>query len=450
MRFLYAFVGLGVVLGLTSTVAAEDRPNFIVFIADDMAWDDCGAYGHPSIRTPNIDKLAREGMRFDNAFLTCSSCSPSRCSLLTGRYPHNTGASQLHQPLPGNQVTMARLLKSSGYYTASAGKWHLGPSERKNFDRIHSGKTNVWLEALKDRPRDQPFFLWLAFFDPHRSYEPNTIPQPHRPEDVVVPPYLPDVEETRRDLAMYYDEITRLDGVVGEVFTELEQQGAAENTVVTFLSDNGRPFPRAKTTVYDSGVKTPWIVRWPKRVRPASTTKSIISSVDLAPTILELAGVQAGPTFQGKSFAKTLNDPSAETRMFAFSEHNWHDFDDHGRSVRSARYRYIENSYTDIPSTPPADAVRGETYQAMLQLKKAGKLTAIQQQCFTTPRPAEELYDLQEDPDELNNLADDPKYAEILKRLRGELAAWKERTGDRIPQKRRPDEFDRITGLRLP
>ncbi|QDT48501.1 Arylsulfatase [Symmachiella dynata] len=432
-----------------SAACAEERPNFIVFIADDMAWDDCGAYGHPHIRTPNIDGLARDGLRFDSAFLTCSSCSPSRCSILTGRYPHNTGASELHQPLPADQITVARRLKEAGYYTASAGKWHIGPSEKKNFDRIHNGREKVWLQAIQQRPLDQPFFLWMAFFDPHRPYQEGTIDEPHKPSDAVVPPYLPDVPETRRDLAMYYDEIARMDGVIGDVLAELDKQGAADNTVVVFLSDNGRPFPRGKTTVYDSGVKTPWIVRWPKQVTAGGSTDSLISSIDLSPTLLELAGLDVGPTFQGKSFSAVLSDPNAEVQDAVFAEHNWHDFNAHSRAIRTAQYKFIDNTYTDLPGTPPADAVRGETYQAMLKLRAQGKLTADQQQCFTLPRPAEELYDLQNDPYELQNLANDPQFTAVRDQLRAKLSQWKQQTNDTVPKTRRSPKFDRETGERL-
>lgn len=440
----------GLLLVMCGGVAsADERPNFIVFIADDMAWDDCGAYGHPHIRTPNIDGLARDGLRFDSAFLTCSSCSPSRCSILTGRYPHNTGASELHQPLPADQITVAGRLKEAGYYTAASGKWHLGPSERKNFDRIHEGREKVWLQAIQQRAQDQPFFLWMAFFDPHRPYRDGTIDDPHKPKDAVVPPYLPNVPATRNDLAMYYDEIARMDGVIGDVLAELDKQGAADNTMVVFLSDNGRPFPRAKTTIYDSGIKTPWIVRWPKRVAAGGSTDALISSIDLSPTVLELAGLEAGPTFQGKSFSAVLSDPKAAIQDAVFAEHNWHDFNAHGRAIRTPRYKLIENGYADLPGTPPADAVRGETYQEMVKLQSQGKLAATQQQCFVVPRPAEELYDLQSDPHELRNLIDDPQHAAVRDELRAKLSAWKQQTGDRMPDRRRPPKFDRETGERL-
>ncbi len=444
------FVSASLVLGLASLGLAADsaRPNFILFIADDMACDDCGAYGHPHVKTPNLDRLAKEGMRFDQAFLTCSSCSPSRSSTITGRYPHSTGARQLHEPLPVEQVTFVELLKGAGYYTAQSGKWHLGAAVKSKFDAVNEG-AGKWVEALQSRPREKPFFLWLAFTDPHRPYQKNTIRQPHSPADAVVPPFLPDVAPTRADLAMYYDEISRMDGDVGEVLAELDRQEVADNTLVLFISDNGRPFPRCKTTLYDSGIKTPFLLRWPARVKPGGACQSLVSSIDIAPTLLQLAGLQAGSTFQGESFAPLLENPRATVREQVFAEHNWHDFDDHGRAVRTSRYKYIRNYYTDIPGTPPADAVRSPTFEAMRGLRDAGKLPPAQMSCFTVPRAAEELYDITADPHELKNLAAEAAHAETLSQMRELLARWEQETLDRVPDARRPDEFDRETGDRL-
>jgi N-sulfoglucosamine sulfohydrolase len=425
------------------------RPNFIIMIADDVAWDDIGAYGHPLIRTPHIDRLAKDGLRFDLAFLTCSSCSPSRSSIMTGRYPHSTGAGELHQALPADQVVFAGLLKKAGYYTAAAGKWHLGKAAEVNFDKVVGGSPSgceLWLETLQQRPKDKPFFLWFASLDAHRGYSPNTIPQPHKPSDVVVPPYLPDAPETRRDLAMYYDEITRLDSYVGKVVAELETQGVADNTFVLFLSDNGRPFPRCKTTVYDSGVRTPFIVKWPAKVKAGSVSESLVSSVDIAPTILELAGVEPSPTFQGHSFAKLLGDPGASIRDYIFAEHNWHDYQAHERGVRSKQFLYIRNAFPHLTGSPPADAVRSPTYEAMQKLEAAGQLLPNQRGCFIAPRLPEELYDLEADPHSLSNLASNPAYAEALKQLSDELDRWIKRTGDSVPKNPTPDRFDRATG----
>jgi arylsulfatase A-like enzyme len=445
----------------------------VLIIADDMAWDDCGAYGNRKVRTPNIDRLAREGMRFDRAFVTASSCSPSRSSLITGRYPHNTDAEELHWPLPARQVTFVEKLKASGYWTAAAGKWHLGDEVRDRFDvvteadpsgfqlpvgndarqRMTAGGSGVaqsgcdrWVPVLRDRPRDKPFFLWLASLDPHRDYQPGAIPEPHRPEDVTVPPYLPDVPEVRRDLALYYDEISRLDHHVGEVLAELDRQGVAGETLVLFLSDNGRPFPRCKTTLYDGGIATPLIVRWPGHIRPAAHCGSLVSTIDIAPTLLRLAGIEPGPTSQGKDLSPLLRDPTAKVRDHLFAERNWHDYAAHGRAVRSERFKYIRNDDREKPLTPPADAVRSPTFQAMRRLWDAGKLTPPQRVCFVSPRPAEELYDLDADPDELVNLAGDPRFAEVLAGMRRALSGWQRETGDILPEKLSPDEFDRESG----
>lgn len=474
MRWL-VFVILACVSMAVPARAADGpkRPNVVLIIADDMAWDDCGAYGNPRVRTPNIDRLAREGMRFDRAFVTASSCSPSRSSIITGRYPHSTGAEELHWPLPSEQVTFVEKLKASGYWTASAGKWHLGDAVKGRFDvvreanasgfQVATGKDgnarltaggpgasqagcDQWVPVLRERPRGRPFFLWLASLDPHRDYQTGTIPRPHRPEDVGVPPYLPDLPEVRNDLALYYDEISRLDHHVGEVLAELDRQGIADETIVVFLSDNGRPFPRCKTTLYDSGIRTPMLVRWPGHIRPGRRSGSLVSTVDIAPTVLRIAGLEPGPTIQGKDLSPIFGDPAAKVRDMVFAERNWHDYAAHGRAARSERYKYIRNDDRERPLTPPADAVRSPTFQAMRRLRDAGTLTPPQRACFASPRPAEELYDLDADPNELVNLAGDPRFAGVLDGMSRALSEWGRVTEDVAPRTLTPDEFDRETG----
>jgi len=430
------------------------RPNFVILVADDMAWDDCGAYGHPRIRTPNLDRLAREGMRFDRAFLTTSSCSPSRACILTGRYPHATGAPELHMPLPLDQMMLTESLRDAGYYTAAAGKWHLGNPAKVKFNAVREGGApsgaDFWLPTLRERPKDRPFFMWLAAFDPHRPYRQAPISKPHAITDVIVPSCLPDTDIVRQDLADYYDEISRFDTNVGLILEELEAQHAAQDTFVLFLSDNGRPFPRCKTTLYDDGIRTPFIVRFPGRVKPASVTRSLVSSVDIAPTVLELAGVKAPPTFQGQSFAHVLKNSDAKAREYAYSEHNWHDYRAFERGIRSIRYTYIRNWLPELPGTPPADAVSSPTFQQMRALRDQGKLNEVQRSCFTVPRPAEELYDLEQDPHSFHNLAADPKHHDLLERMRKALDTWQQDTGDHFDrEKLTPDRFDRESGVGL-
>jgi arylsulfatase A-like enzyme len=457
------------------SLRADPRPNVVLIIADDMAWDDCGAYGNAAIRTPHIDGLRRQGMRFDRAFLTISSCSPSRASLITGRYPHRTDAEELHWPLPADQVTFVELLREAGYWTAAAGKWHLGDHVRERFELLREADTSGfqlpsgsaaaggrfqeqavgdarsgctdWLSVLRARPDDRPFFLWLAALDPHRPYDPALAERMYRPDQARVAPYHPDVPEVRRDYLAYYAEITRLDRFVGKVFGELERQQVADTTLVIFLSDNGRPFPRDKTTLYDSGIKTPLIARFPPMIAADSACSSLVSSIDVAPTILELAGVSPPQSMDGRSFASLLRDPARTIRSYVYAEKNWHDFEDHARAVRDTRFKYIRNHYADLPLTPPADVLRSPTFAALQQRHTAGPLPPPQQVCFRQPRPAEELYDTWHDPHELTNLAASPQWADELTRMRGALAAWERQTGDDAPGLRTADEFDRQTGL---
>ena len=466
MRSLICFFCLvsALVLG------AGERPNIVLIIADDMNWNDCGAYGNPIIRTPHIDRLAEDGMLFQHAYLTANSCSPSRSSIITGRYPHNTGAEQLHWPLPKDSVTFVEKLKAAGYYTAAAGKWHLGGDVKDRFDDIFEASMagfilptgdgeeppkmiakapsgcEAWIPTLKNRPKDRPFFLWLASLDPHREYEDGALDPPHRPEDVIVPPHLPDTPAVREDLRLYYDEIGRLDTYVGRVVNELERQGVANNTLILFITDNGRPFPRDKTSLYDGGIRSPWIVKWPERIAAGQTTTSLVSAIDIAPTFLELAGVTTPGGFEGVSFVPVLNDPIAKVRDYVFAEDHWHDYEDHGRSIGNQRYKLIRNTYADLPATPSADAGRSPTWQAMLSLQGEGTLTTVQQACFQAPRASFEFYDLVNDPNELRNVIDVPELQGVVAQLKSEMASWAGRTGDYVPTVRTPDEFDRVTG----
>ncbi len=474
---IYYPLTLFLILLLSAGARGEkEPPNIVLIIADDMAWDDSGVYGNPQVRTPNIDRLAGEGLRFNQAFLTASSCSPSRASIITGRYPHNTDAEELHWPLPAEQVTFVEKLRQAGYWTAAAGKWHLGDAVRDRFDEIRETDTSgfqlptgeagkagkfietmegeaqsgctEWVPLLRDRPAEKPFFLWLAALDPHRPYHENIVPRPADPSTVRLAPYHLDTPEVRRDYALYYDEIERLDKYVGLVLDELEAQKIAENTVVLFLSDNGRPFPRDKTTIYDSGIRAPFILRWPAQVEAGGQTESLVSAIDIAPTFLELAGVSAGPRFQGVSFLPILRDPGKATiREIIVAEQNWHDYEAHARAARDQRFKYIRNAYPDLPLTPSADGVRSPSFQSMIKRHAAGELTPAQSVYFVQPRPAEELYDCVADPHETTNVIGDPAHAAVLAKLRGALDRWERETGDHVPEKRTADEFDRTTGL---
>ncbi|MCA8998068.1 MAG: sulfatase [Planctomycetaceae bacterium] len=459
-KFFSAIAAVTMLIGTPGVGVSQTRaasPNVIIFIADDMAWDDCGAYGHPHIHTPNIDRLAAEGLRFDRAYLTCSSCSPSRCSTLTGRYPHSTGAGELHLPLPESQTLFTTPLRKAGYYTASVGKWHLGKAAESQVDLVKQGGgpggEEHWVSVLQDRPKDKPFFLWLAATDPHRGYQPGAVDPPHTNADVVVPPIFPDTPDVRGDLALYYDEIARFDEYIGLVREELEAQGVLDNTLIMVISDNGRPFPRCKTTVYEDGVKTPLVVRFPPLISDGgNVSNAIVSTVDIANTVLDVAGLSPLPSSQGRSFAAVLKDPRQGHRDGAYSEHNWHDYRAFERSVVTDRFRYVHNWTDALPRTPPADAVRSPTYDEMKRLYAAGELAKHQATIFLAYQPSEELYDVTVDPHCLHNLAENEAYAEVIQQHRTLLKDWQQETDDTFPgvDNLTPDGFDRDTGDRLP
>ena len=441
---------------LSMSLIANDKPNFIVIIADDLGWNDLGCYGNEGIRTPNLDKLAVEGLKFNNAFLTISSCSPSRCSIMTGMFPHNTGAPNLHDPLPADKVTIGGYLKKAGYYTASVGKWHLGDNILNQYDLVTDSKpagSELWIDALQKRPKDKPFFMWFASHDAHRPWQAtkgkHAISKPHKLDEVTVPPYFPDTPEVREDLAQYYDEIHRLDDYTGQVLEELKKQGISDNTMVVFISDNGRAFPMAKTRVIDSGIKTPFLVHWPKALQKEKDRNQLVSTIDILPTFLELAGLDIPAEIQGKSFTSMLGNPQAKTQNYVFAEHNWHDYKARERMVRSLDYIYIENSYPELNANPPADGVRSPTFQTMLKLYSEGKLTKKQSDCFVVPRPATELFNAVNDPFSFENLANDERYSAKAREMKAVLDKWCQDTGDTLRTNAKEDGFHRTTGKRL-
>lgn len=436
---------------------ARQSPNIIFIIGDDISWDDIGAYGNKKVKTPHLDKMARDGMLFRNVFLTASSCSPSRTSILTGRYPHNTGAAELHTPLPEHLSYFPESLRQKGYFTALAGKWHEGAFTKRAYDTLlvdrqlnGDGGEDQWLNLLNSRPAGKPFFFWLAPFDAHRPWASGT-PSVHNPDsEVEVPLNLADSEETRKDLARYYDEISRLDQHIGALIGELERQKIADNTLIVFTSDNGRAFPGSKTRLYDAGLKAPFIVRWPAGVSPGQSCGSLVSSIDIAPTLLELAGAVIPASVQGKSFAGLFADPAQAFRKFVFAEHNWHDYAAYERSVRTVSFLYIVNKRTGLDNGGPIDANQSPSAASLKAGRSRGALTPLQNDVFLRPRPAEELFDNDEDPAQSVNLAGEPKYSGPLSELRAILRQWQLETGDTVPEQLTPDWYDRETGRPLP
>lgn len=426
--------------------AAAAGPNILVFVADDAGWSDFGAYGNTAIRTPNIDRLALSGLLVRHAFLTTAQCSPSRISMLTGKYPHATGAEDLHMPLPEGERIVPGYLQEKGYFTGHMQKTHYGPEADAQFQWYDPNLSEAFPGFL-DAAGERPFFLWVGFTDPHRPYDTDTASS-HDPAAVEVPPYLADTPETRQDLARYYDEIARMDGQIGRFLEELERRGLRDNTLVIFLSDNGAPFPRAKGTAYDAGIRTPLIFSWPEEIAPGTTYDGLVSVIDLAPTLLEVADIPTPAAMQGESLRGMLADPTVAGREYVFSERNWHDCDEHIRSLRTERYKLIRNAYIELPHGTPADIGGSPSFRSLLRLKAAGALTPAQQRLFEAPRPRIELYDLQEDPYELHNIAADEDHWQLARDLAAVMDAWIHDTDDFPPYLRvRDDHTDRMTGV---
>jgi N-sulfoglucosamine sulfohydrolase len=420
-------------------------PNFLILIADDAGMD-IGCYGNPVIKTPHIDQLAEKGMMFENTFLTSPQCSPSRISILTSKYPHTTRTEDLHTPLPEGEKFVTEYLRKAGYLTGHNGKTHWGEYGDVQFD-WYSDNLSDFGEFLQ-LTKGNPFFFWAGFYDPHRIYEENAIGNPHDPEQVIIRDHLVDDEQTRKDIALYYDEISRMDSVIGAYLEILADEKMIENTFIIFLSDNGAPFPREKGTLYDTGIRTPFIVAGPE-VPVDELYDGLTSTIDLSPTLLNLAGIEIPRDMEGIPFTEVLKGEFGFTRDYVFSERNWHDCDEHMRSIRSNRYKLILNAYTEKPHGTPADIANSLSWYSLLGKKETNSLTFEQSLIFTVPRPSVEFYDLSSDPNEYHNLAMNPKFRSIAYDLLSFLQEWMRDTDDFPPTKRtRMDHTDRITGIR--
>jgi N-sulfoglucosamine sulfohydrolase len=440
-----AFIALSIQAADKSQKSFESFPNFILFITDDISWDDLGCYGSKVAKTPHLDQMAKDGMRFNNAYLSISSCSPSRCSIISGRYPHNTGAAELHTTLPADQPVFPEALQAAGYYTVLSGKHHMGKAVDRGFNKVSGGKgpgkEEDWVPILKERPKDKPFFFWFASSDAHRGWKINKDAPTYKPEEVEVPPYLYDGPVTRKDLAAYLHEVSRTDYYMGQLRKELKKQGIEKDTYIIYMADNGRPFPRCKTRLYDSGIRTPFLIARPGTIKPA-VTDSLISSIDISATILELAGAKKDERIQGVSFAAILQNPKATVRDYVFAEHNWHVFQAHERMVRWRDWVLIRNGYPERQNLCMEGDPSHPAGAELWKMEAAGKLNKDQRDIFLKPRPTLELYDLRTDPHQLRNLIANKKHAPMLSDLIRVLDLWAEDTGDTVPKNPTNDRQD--------
>ncbi len=431
-QFLSTLATTALVGTLAGKSAAQAAPPNIVFLfSDDHSVPDLGCYGNSAIRTPNLDALAAGGMRFDRGYVTSPQCSPSRASILTGRTPHAVGASRLHVNAHAHTPNVPQLLKSAGYHTGALRKVHQGHIQR-DFD-YYGGKNKPTTAFFDQRPKDKPFFLWFGSVDPHRDYGPGALDPPHDPATVNVPDFLPDTPEVRQDLAYYYDEIGRFDKECGELIALLEQEGVRDNTLIIMAGDNGMPFPRAKATLYEPGVRVPLLANWPGVIAPGQTSQALVSLMDLAKTWLDVGGAETPESMEGQSLVPLLRGERDGVQEQVFFERNWHDNWDPMRGIVTDRYKLIQNYRPEVGYIPSLDLLRSSSFDVVKRKAKEGSLEGPLTWYQETTKPLVELYDLEADPGEWHNLAEEPAHAERVETMQKTLGEWMNQTNDFLP-----------------
>lgn len=440
-------------LAAAAQAQAQALPNLVLILSDDHSYPYLGCYGHPDLRTPNLDRFAAGGMRFDRAFQAAPQCVPSRTALLTGRSPVSARMGRFNSPLPADVVTLPELLREKkGYFTGVCRRWfHLDGSGRpgpinsdifarngsltwekridfidRTGDRAKTG--DVVNQFLEKKPAGKPFFLWVNFSDPHHPWD-RAKEGGYDPAKLSLPKQLPDLPGVRDDVARYYDEITRMDSEFQSVLDVLEARGFADSTLVVFMGDNGMAFPHGKGSLYDPGLQVPMLARWTGRIKPGSISTDLISGEDITPTFLDAAGLSTVKPMSGRSFLKHLTGQSYPARKYIFGARLHHgsaaftpttkaNTFDLSRCVRSATHKLIYNC-TPQMEYAPVDSAGGPGWTQMTAAHQEGKLPeAFDRAYFQRPRPVFELYDLAADPREFNNLAGKPELAELEKELK--------------------------------
>lgn len=426
---------------------AAARPNFLLMIADDLNLHDLGCAGNPDVKTPNLDRLASEGMTLRGMYSPAPTCSPCRHALYTGLFPIRSGAYPNHTRAYDGTASIFTHLKALGYRVGLQGKTHVGPQATFPWQYIHGSPDNAEaFAAFITRDKSQPWLAVLASHDPHSPWTrgPKDL---YKPEALKIPPYLHDNAVTRKNLADYYAEITQLDTQVGACLKAVEESGQAGNTLVLFVSEQGSSFPYGgKWSLYENGIRIAAFARWPGRIRPGSSSDALMEYVDVPPTFLEAAG--ADPTridtgcpdangqrgFDGRSFLGVLLGKTAKLRDYVFAQHTTVGINGYKepypmRSVCDGRYKLVRNLAPGntywITGIHGTGIFKSWEEDAVKDPKLAERVK------WLSHRPAEELYDLQADPYDMKNLAEDPKCADIKARLARELDAWMAQQGDK-------------------
>ncbi len=454
---------------------AAERPNVLFITLDDMNRDSVGVFGAKiQGATPNIDRLASQGLRFEHGHVTIAICQPTRAVWMTGRYPHNSGALGFNPIKPGIP-TLPETLRANGYYTGILGKTeHVVPSRKNAFvyhrDRseMQNGRSQELYARFtsefitKAHTTKQPFFLMVNTHDPHRPFDSRKpaskrltaqdenprdqknpkkrnqrgdYPAPskiYQPQEIVVPKFLPDLPEIREEIAQYYSSVRRADDVVGRVLAELDKSGDAKNTLVMLKSDHGIAVPFAKTNVWRHSTITPWIVRWPGVVEAGShDTEHLVAGVDFAPTILDALDMKPMEGMDGRSFLPILKGEKQMGRDFVFTHINTIASGRSYvmRSLQGKRYGLIWNGWSDGKTTFRNESMSGLTWKAMVRAAESDPAIAARVKHYSYRAPLE-FYDYQTDPDALNNRIDDPEFQTTIQTYQDQLVDLMKSTKD--------------------
>ena len=432
---------------------AQIRPNIIWLVAEDQSPDFFPMYGDSTISLPNIESLSLDGVVFTNAYTPVPVCAPTRSAIITGMYPTTLGTHNMrtynayttenqpeigipsYSPLVPDGVKMfTEYLRKEGYYCTNNAK------EDYNFKAPESGWDESSTSAhWRNRPKDAPFFSVFNFNVCHESgiWKQGEEELYVSPDSISVPPYFPDNDVIRHDLAVNYSNLKRLDEELGKIINQLKEDGLYENSIIFFYGDHGGPFPRYKRALYDTGIKLPLVIKFQNNLKKSNYDDRLISFIDFAPTLLSWAGITPPKVMQGKAQFGVYRDSTESNYVFASSD-RFDEMYDKLRAVRTKRFKYIRNYNPEI-SNALAVKYREQIpmMQNMMTLRALGKLDSLPSLWFRTPKPEEELYDMENDPFELVNLSNQVQFQDTLVHLRKVLNTWIKETNDlgRTPEK---------------
>ena len=426
--------------GLAQKTDQQSSPNILLFISDDCTFRDLGCYGGVNVKTPNIDKFAKEGVQFTRCFQAAAMSSPTRSSLYTGIYPVKTGAYPNHTFVKEGTLSIVQHLAPAGYATALLGKTHINPKTAFPFDYLGDPGDDLDFPKMdqflaETSQKKQPFCLFVCSHQPHAPFTKGD-PTKFDPAKVVLPPYYVDTRETREEFVKYLAEVNFMDSEFGKCLELLKKHGFSDNTVVVFTSEQGNQLPFAKWTCYGNGLQTGFLVRWPGRIKPGTTSNAMIEYIDVVPTFIEMAGLKVPGTIEGKSFLPVLAGKKESHKNHVYGIQTTRGIikgpEYYGiRTIRSETHRYILNL------TPAATFQNGVTNSPLFAswIAKAKDDVVARKLVYNFQhRPAEELYDVVNDPLEMNNIANDPRLASVKRDLKDRLLNWMEQQGDKGQQ----------------